>query len=110
MAHTGYADNITFIDYLGKEQTVTMNDILYFKTKNTPPVTGRISGVCDGYVNIWWTNNYSNNKFIVTELFTQEHIQLHYITKTTTIILHEKNGTDTTAQLGENLKQILENK
>lgn len=109
MAHTGYADNITFIDYLGKEQTVTMNDILLFNYVNTPPITGRISGVCDGNIRIWWTNNYSSNKFIVTELFTQENIQLHYITKTDTIILHE-NGTDTTAHLGENLKQILENK
>ena len=109
MAHTGYANKITFINYLGKEQTVTMNDILYFKTKNTPPVTGRISGVCEGNIRIWWTNNYSSNKFVVTELFTQKNIQLHYITKTDNIILHE-NGTDTTAHLGENLKQILENK
>jgi len=108
MAHTGYADKITFINYLGEEQTVTMNDILLFNTKNTPPVTGRISGICDGNIRIWWTNNYSSNKFMVTELFTRENIQSHYITKTDTIIC--LNGTDTTAQLGENLKQILENK
>ena len=105
-----FVKKFTFTDYLGNDHTIGMNSIISCHTDGTPVVTGRISGIyLDGKdvwkIRLWWTNNYSNNEFELDDFFNQEHIRDHHITKTNTIVL--RDGVDTTAQLGENLSQIL---
>ena len=56
------------------------------------------SGIYDGKISLWWTNNYASKEFELDELFKQEHINCHHITKTQIIVL--KDGINTTVQLG----------
>ena len=75
-----------FIDYLTNLVTIRENDILKFQTPNSPVITGRITQLNNNSLTISWTHHYGQNTFDVAEIFTQQHIEYHRITKCNNII------------------------
>jgi len=113
MAYVNIRDTFTFTNCTGVKQTIMANDILSFNSGYQ--YTGRISGIYgdvggdikDKKIRIWWTANYGNNEFLISELFTEKQIKNHNITKTSTIIPHPTSGLDTTDGMRCSLESII---